>query len=491
MNEGGKLIAVESVRLSDVAEALKRTRVFAEVDPQMALGELAQVDRVRAIAGTVLLKPGEPWHYYWLVLEGELHAERPEADGSWSMVGSARAGEGWGEAPLLSGKTQAAFRVTAAKDSVLLRIGDEGFWSMLACCLPARKVILADMAQRLQAHQVEALHRQKLVSLGIMAAGLMHELHNPGTAAKRAAAQMRENLLRLQKLSLLGVERQPRTPEQLECLRGLMERIFAGCGPACMSTIEQSDAEEEMAEWLSQAGVNNAHTLAPALVAVGLNREELACARSTFQEKSFADALNWLEALVSNVSLVCTIEESIGRMSDLVMAVKKFAYDDRGAGKELDVHESLQSTLTILGHKLRVKDLTVEKHFVASPAKIVVRGPALSQVWTNLIDNAVDASPMNSTISIETWNEPGALGISIEDHGSGIAPDILPQIFEPFFTTKPQGSGTGLGLEIVHRIVTQNLGGTVEVESEPGRTRFLVRLPVNGTGQTIAAESRS
>jgi signal transduction histidine kinase len=490
MNEGGKLIAVESVRLSDVADALKRTRVFAEVDPQMALGGLAQVDRVRVSAGTVLLEPGEPWHYYWLVLEGEIHAERPEADGSWSMVGSARAGEGWGEAPLLSGKTQAAFRVTAAKDSVLLRIGDEGFWSMLACCLPARKVILADMAQRLQAHQVEALHRQKLVSLGIMAAGLMHELHNPGTAAKRAAVQMRENLLRLQKLSLQGVEQQPRTPEQLECLRGLMERIFTGCGQ-CMSTIEQSDAEEEMAEWLSQAGVNKAHTLAPALVAVGLDREELACARSTFPEKSFAEALNWLEALVSNVSLVCTIEESIGRMSDLVMAVKKFAYDDRGSGKELDVHESLQSTLTILGHKLRVKDLTVEKHFAASPAKIVVRGPALSQVWTNLIDNAVDASPMNSTISIETWNEPGALGISIEDHGSGIAPDILPQIFEPFFTTKPQGSGTGLGLEIVHRIVTQNLGGTVEVESEPGRTRFLVRLPVNGTGPANVAESRS
>jgi signal transduction histidine kinase len=222
-------------------------------------------------------------------------------------------------------------------------------------------------------------------------------------------------------------------------------------------------------------------------VEIGFDRQQLACASAEFDACSFSDALNWLEALVSSVSLVCAIEESIARISDLVMAVKKFAYDERSPAKELDVHDSLQSTLTILGHKLRLKQVTVEKRFAASPSTIHTRGSALSQVWTNLIDNAVDASPQNAQIEIATWTEneseegtePGWLVVSILDHGSGIPPEALGRIFEPFFTTKPQGSGTGLGLEIVYRIVTQKFGGTIDVKSEPGNTRFVVRLPLN------------
>jgi signal transduction histidine kinase len=221
-------------------------------------------------------------------------------------------------------------------------------------------------------------------------------------------------------------------------------------------------------------------------VAIGFHREELDCAREAFEAESFSDALNWLEALVSSVSLVCAIEESITRISELVMAVKKFAYDERSPSKELDVHDSLQSTLTILGHKLRMKQMGVEKRFEASPSTIHTKGSALSQVWTNLIDNAVDASPQGAQIEIASWNEagkgtePARLAVSITDHGSGIPPEVKPRIFDAFFTTKPQGSGTGLGLEIVHRIVTQKFGGTIDVESEPGNTRFIVRLPVKG-----------
>jgi signal transduction histidine kinase len=333
------------------------------------------------------------------------------------------------------------------------------------------------MAQRLQAYQVEALHREKLVSLGTLAAGLMHELHNPGSAAKRAASQLRENLFKLQQLTLRNSDK-PKTAAQLECMRGLLEHTVSGCHAPAMSSLEQSDAEEAMGEWLASAGVENAFAVAPALVAIGFKREELACARDAFEADSFSDALNWLEALVSSVSLVCAIEESISRVSELVMAVKKFAYDDRSPGRELDVHDSLQSTLTILGHKLRMKQMVVEKRFDASPSTIRTRGAALSQVWTNLIDNAVDASPQGARLEIVTWSEPGWLVVSIADQGTGIPAEVLPHIFEAFFTTKPQGSGTGLGLEIVHRIVTQKFGGTIEVESEPGNTRFIVRLPL-------------
>jgi signal transduction histidine kinase len=346
--------------------------------------------------------------------------------------------------------------------------------------------------QRLQAYQVEALHREKLVSLGTLAAGLMHELHNPGSAAKRASSQLRLNLLRLQQLSLRFSD-EPKTHEQLECMRSLLEHTMNGCQMPAMGSLEQSDAEEAMSSWLATAGVDNAYSIGPALVGIGLHQEELKCARDAFKPVNFSDALNWLEALVSSVTLVCTIEESIGRVSDLVMAVKKFAYDEKAPSRSFDVHDSLQSTLTILGHKLRIKGIHVVKDFQANPSLIHTRGSSLSQVWTNLIDNALDASPSNAKIKIATWIEvaekdsaskngagpaPDWLTVSIEDHGSGIPPEALPRIFEPFFTTKPQGSGTGLGLEIVHRIVTQKFGGTIAVESEPGDTRFIVRLPL-------------
>ena len=476
MSESGHAIEIEAMLLRDAGEALLRTRPFSGTTLD-ALAGVERVERVTAKAGAQLVEPGEAVRFYWLMLEGETRAERPEKDGTWSVVGFARAGEGFGEVPLLTGKTVQFFRIVAQQDSVLIRFSEQEFWTLLACCATVRQVVLSDMAQRLQAYQVEALHREKLVSLGTLAAGLMHELHNPGSAAKRAASQLRENLFKLQQLTLRNSDK-PKTAAQLECMRGLLEHTVSGCHAPAMSSLEQSDAEEAMGEWLASAGVENAFAVAPALVAIGFKREELACARDAFEADSFSDALNWLEALVSSVSLVCAIEESISRVSELVMAVKKFAYDDRSPGRELDVHDSLQSTLTILGHKLRMKQMVVEKRFDASPSTIRTRGAALSQVWTNLIDNAVDASPQGARLEIVTWSEPGWLVVSIADQGTGIPAEVLPHIFEAFFTTKPQGSGTGLGLEIVHRIVTQKFGGTIEVESEPGNTRFIVRLPL-------------
>jgi signal transduction histidine kinase len=476
MSESGQAIEIEAMLLRDAGEALLRTRPFSGTTLD-ALAGVERVERVTAKAGAQLVEPGEAVRFYWLMLEGETRAERPEKDGTWSVVGFARAGEGFGEVPLLTGKTVQFFRIVAQQDSVLIRFSEQEFWTLLACCATVRQVVLSDMAQRLQAYQVEALHREKLVSLGTLAAGLMHELHNPGSAAKRAASQLRENLFKLQQLTLRNSDK-PKTAAQLECMRGLLEHTVSGCHAPAMSSLEQSDAEEAMGEWLASAGVENAFAVAPALVAIGFKREELACARDAFEADSFSDALNWLEALVSSVSLVCAIEESISRVSELVMAVKKFAYDDRSPGRELDVHDSLQSTLTILGHKLRMKQMVVEKRFDASPSTIRTRGAALSQVWTNLIDNAVDASPQGARLEIVTWSEPGWLVVSIADQGTGIPAEVLPHIFEAFFTTKPQGSGTGLGLEIVHRIVTQKFGGTIEVESEPGNTRFIVRLPL-------------
>jgi len=501
---------IESIPLRDLAGALGRTRPFAGTNTD-ALGVEA-VERIAAKAGAVLVEPGQTVGYYWVVLEGEIRAERPETDGSRTLVSVAGAGEGFGEVPLLAGKTYSPFFIRTTRDSTLVRFSVEDFWTLMACCPAARAVVLANMAQRLQAYQVEALHREKLVSLGTLAAGLMHELHNPGAAARRAAVQLRDNLLRLQELSLRS-SAHPKTHEQLDCMHRLLEHAVHGCHAQAMSSLDQADAEEALSGWLESVGVENAFTIGPALVAIGFDRVQLACARDAFDAGSFSDALNWLEALVSSVSQVCEIEESVSRVSELVMAVKKFAYDDRSQARELDVHDSLQSTLTLLGHKLRGKQIAVEKRFAAAPSNIRTRGSALSQVWTNLIDNAVDASGERGQIEIATWTEPGTeagggkeagngagtgaepktgwLAVSIADHGAGIAPEVLPRIFEPFFTTKAQGSGTGLGLEIVHRIVTQKFGGTIEVKSEPGSTQFIVRLPLSGPATEESCEPPS
>jgi len=476
MTEEEQPIRIEAIQLKDLAGALPQTRIFAST-PFDAIAGVDHLERVTARAGTVLVEPNEPWLYYWLVLQGETYAKRPEADGTLTLVGIAHAGEGFGEVPLLTGRGKSPFRVLASQDSVLVRFTEQDFWSLLACCPSVRSVILADSAVRLQAYQVEALHREKLVSLGTLAAGLMHELNNPGAAAKRAAAQLRENLLRLQQLSLRNSGK-AKTPAQLQCMRDLLEHALQGCNLPAMSSLEQADAEEAMSQWLADVKVENAFTIGPVLVSMGIDNREIECAQEHFDPASFSDALNWFGALVSSVSLVCAIEESISRISELVMAVKKFAYDERTPDKDLDVHDSLQSTLTILGHKLRLKQIQVEKRFAASPSTIRTRGSALSQVWTNLIDNAVDASPDGAKLEISTWSEPDWLVVCIGDHGSGIPAEVLPHIFEPFFTTKPQGSGTGLGLEIVHRIVTQKFSGQLEVQSQPGDTRFIVRLPV-------------
>jgi signal transduction histidine kinase len=469
--------ATHSISFGEAVGELRKTRIFANANLD-ALKGIDRVDRLHVPAGIVITETGDPASFYWVVLQGETRAERLEADGSRTVVGGAGSGDGFGEAPILSGKSHMTFRVTAIEDTLLVRFKVEQFWQILAGCPEARAVVLADMAQRLQAYQVEALHREKLISLGTLAAGLMHELHNPGSAAKRSASQLRENLMRLQQLSLRNGSR-AKTPEQLECMKGLLEHTLSGCRLAAMSSVAQSDAEEEMGEWLAAAGVENAYTIAPVLVGMGFERHELDCAKEYFDASAFSDALNWLESLVSSVSLVCSIEDSISRISDLAMAVKKFAYDEKSPAKELDVHDSLQSTLTILGHKLRIKQIHVDKRFEASPSTLSTRGSALSQVWTNLIDNAADASPAGGHIEIATWTEadPGWLNVSITDHGEGIPADVLPRIFDAFFTTKPQGSGTGLGLDIVHRIVTEKFGGKIEVETEPGKTRFVVRLP--------------
>ena len=332
----------------------------------------------------------------------------------------------------------------------------------------------------MQKYQSTIVQQEKMATLGTLAAGLMHELNNPGAAAVRAAAQLRENLLRMHKLTA-KFSKAALNEEQKQCMFELQDFALSKERPLQMNSLEQSDAEEALAEWMETANIEDAWKLAPTLVAIGIQSADLECARSEFPGPFFSDALNWLEALVSSMQLVGTIEESIGRVSSLVKAVKSYAYEGKGQKQSVDINESIHATLVILAHKLREKQITLQKDFATGLPPLQTECSGLNQIWTNILDNAIDAVAQSGHIRIRTFAEESGprhfICITIADDGPGIPLESQPLIFDTFYTTKPVGVGTGLGLGIVKRIVEQ-YRGTITFASQPGNTEFRIRLPL-------------
>jgi signal transduction histidine kinase len=468
---------IQEVEATALAAELERVPVFAGVslDDLRCLGT---VELIHADVGADLSDISKTHRGFWIMLSGELRLQKRKEDGELLLLSTITEGETFGEVPLLIGKTSNDTVITVLKPSTVIYLREELFWNLMFSCPQVRTAVLGNMARRLQLFQAQELHREKLISLGTMAAGLMHELNNPGTAARRAASQMRENLSRLQQISLRMCSGEVMTPGQTECLRVLQELALKHSKPSAMSSLEQADAEDELATWLEDHGIENSWKLAATLCTIGFNAQTLECAQHEFPGNTLSDPLNWMEALVSSVQLVGTIEESVSRVTDLVSAVKKYAYEDKPQRHQLDVHDSIQSTLVILGHKFRQKELTVQKIFAQPLPVLSTCGVGLSQVWTNLLDNAIDASPQKGTVTVRTWVEGENVCVSIADEGPGIPEENRKLIFEPFFTTKPTGHGTGLGLDIVRHIVVDKFGGEIKLESVPGKTEFIIQLPV-------------
>lgn len=474
MEEKQNNLSTTTVPARELLAELKQIPIFQQVKEQ-DLDCLGSVDVAEVSAGSVVVETGDTDLFYWVLLKGELRALKAEADGGSTLMGTLKAGDTFGEVPLLTGTPAAPVHVEAVEDSRLVRVSGSSFWNLMSTCPVVRAGVLANMGRRLEAYQVLTLHREKLISLGTLAAGLMHELNNPGAAARRAASQLRENLTRLQHISL-RLSEAPLSIEQKKCMAQLQEQALT-CKMSAMGSMEQADAEDELLQWLEDAHVENAWKLAPTLVQVGWQYDDLVCAHHAFPPEILSDCLNWLESLISSMQLVGTIEESIARVTDLVIAVKKYAYDDKNRAREIDIHESIQSTLTILAHKFRNKQLSIEKVFSNGMPTIKTTGAGLSQVWTNLLDNAIDASPESGKLIIRTWMDGSEVCVGIADQGSGIPEEFRDHIFEPFFTTKPVGVGTGLGLDIAHRIVVGQFHGKITFESLPGKTEFIVRIP--------------
>lgn len=399
---------------------------------------LEDADELSLKNGELVARAGEVARFFWILLEGELNVSLVNPDGNEMSVNIMPAGSALGEIPLLA-NIPYSVNARSVGNTHLLRLGEDTFWSLMTACPDVRKAILGNMALRLQKMQSVAVHQEKMASLGTLAAGLMHELNNPGAAARRAASQLRENLMRLHKLtakfSLVEL-----TPEQKACMFELQEQALSVAQPLRMNSLEQSDAEEALAQWMESAHIEDAWKLAPTLVSIGIDSKELECARAEFQGPAFSDALSWLEAMVSSMQLVATIEESIGRVSDLIHAVKSYAYEGKGQRQTLDINDSIHATLVILGHKFREKEVILEKDFAADLPVLQTECSGLNQIWTNLLDNALDAVAPKGRIKIRTWAEsiPQSSGvvqsyicISVTDNGTGIPLTCQREIFDP------------------------------------------------------------
>lgn len=479
---------VDSQAAEQVSEALFERLRQAPILSSLKANELRCLKGVHEIClkeGDVLARQGEAAHHFWILLDGELRLYQADANGKEIDLATLPVGNAFGEVPLLA-NIPSAVTIRATTLCCLAQFDEEAFWNLMTSCPQVRKAILGNMASRFQKIQSHVVQQEKMATLGTLAAGLMHELNNPGAAARRAASQLRENLTRLVELSA-KFSKSGMTSEQKQCMIDLQGHALANKQPVMMNSLEQSDAEEALAEWMENHDIENAWKMAPTLVSMGINAEELECARDAFEGSSLSDALSWLDALVSSMQLVGTIEESIGRVSDLVYAVKSYAYEGKGKNQALDVNDSIHATLVILAHKLRAKEIVLEKDFASDLPLLQTEHSGLNQIWTNLLDNAIDAVPQKGRIGVRTWAETSngnsnqpltEICISIRDNGSGIPLECQPHIFDPFYTTKPVGVGTGIGLSIVHRIVEQ-YHGSVHFSSVPGSTEFVVRLPAS------------
>ena len=467
----------------DVMEQLHAVPLLDSLDAA-GMQCLAGATLIRLQDGEILLRQGELVRRFWILLSGGVRVLQTDKDGHESEWYQMEPGATFGEVQLLA-SIPAPLTMRAVGAITGLELDEEQFWTLMTGCPDVRRKILGNMAARLQKMQNSTFQQEKMASLGTMAAGLMHELNNPGAAARRASSQLRENLLRMHRLSRKFADTGI-SSEQKHCLFALQERALLNQPDTPLSSLEQSDAEEALAEWMDEAHVADAWKLAPSLSAAGLKADDLECTRALFSGDIFSDALGWVEALVASLQLVGTVEESIGRVSELVMAVKSYAYEGRGQRQALDINKSLHATLVILGHKLREKEIVLEKEFAADLPPLQTDCQGLNQVWTNLIDNAIDASDQRGHVKVRTWAERSSTSpdaknqtticIEVHDYGSGIPLESQPHVFDPFYTTKPAGVGTGLGLGIVHRIVEQ-FGGVIHFSSTPGETIFLVRLP--------------
>ncbi len=418
-----------------------------------------------------------------VVLEGAFQIFTTHDNGERRLFGTIRAGEISGLLPF-SRMTTFGGEGTAVQDTRLARIHKDHFWEMMERMPEVGQRLVGRMTDRVRESSRLDQQREKMLALGKLSAGLAHELNNPSAAIQRSVADLTERFGSMMPLvsRLVG---HGLSPDQVEAARAAFRTCTAPT-PGSLSALARSEKEDELADWLEDHDVPQAYVVAEVLAEEGATPSALDQLAEEVPAAALADVVLWIEKGLAVERLMGEIDRSAERISALVASVKEYSHMDRAPDRQpTDVHAGIEQTLTMLGHSVRKKGLTVARDWGDDVPEVCVYPGEINQVWTNLLDNAIDAAPEGGHVTITSWHEGELVCVSITDDGEGIPPDVLDRIFEPFFTTKAPGAGTGLGLDVVQRIVAQH-EGRIDVTSEPGRTTFTVCLPIEAPRTPVA-----
>ncbi len=457
------------------AADLQRFPLFDDENPE-SIEWIASQMRVRTIeAGGVLLREGDSVTEFGVILEGEIHFRRESDPSAGVMVASA--GQPVGVLPFSRLKTSFG-RAWAVRFTRIANMDASHLREVVYRAPILAQRLISQMTDRTrEATRVEE-RSNRLLALGKLAAGLAHELNNPASAAVRSSARLREVLNERRKHAL--ALRREQTPEAaLQIMTDLSHGIEECVSiPGASHDLERADLESGLSDWLETVGAPG--ELAAELVDAGITPSQIAPIVPLITTAALTLGLRILAADHEILCLTLELEESSRRISDLVESIKSYSYMDQSPVAEIDVEKGIEVTLRMFQHQLK-HGVQVSREFAKDLPRIRANGSALNQIWTNLIDNALDAmeglpSDQPKALLVRTCIEPDGILVEIGDSGPGIPPEVQTRIFDPFFTTKPVGEGTGLGLDIVQRIV-RNHKGSIRVESKPGRTVFQVRLP--------------
>ena len=443
------------------------------------LGELVRVGTERwAAPDEEIWHEGQPADTWWVLLEGSVTllkrvGKEESAVGAMTTPGQWAGGFGaWDPHGICfaTGRAGERSRLFEVPAEDLARLGSEWFAFGVHFIRG-----LVDTVRRVES---TARQREALVALGTLAAGLAHEINNPAAAATRAvdslASASESAVSALVRLTAHGV-----SAEQLASIEASRRAITPP--PPGSDPLGTADREDELSDWLSEHGVADEWLLAPAMAAAGLSPTWCHEVTGIVGPAAVAPAIEWVGHSLIVSALLGEVKDATGRISDLVGAVRSYSQLDRAAVQLIDVTEGLESTLAMLAYKLG--SVTVERDFSSDVPRIAAIPGELNQVWTNLIDNAVDAMDGVGTLRLSTrLDDLGSVTVEIEDSGPGMPADVQARAFEPFFTTKDVGKGTGLGLDISRRIIVERHSGEISVDSSPGRTVMRVMLPVGGQG---------
>lgn len=454
-------------------EELLRVPAFADLPDDQLEWFLSQAEEMQIPPGTTYVEQGAPADAMYVLLEGEAHA-RGELGGQ-SVVFTFEPGDVGGRLPF-SRMRQFTFSVRSVTACRVLKFTADRFPDLVHHMPELADRLVGVMSDRIrEATRIEQ-QQDRLASLGKLSAGLAHELNNPASAATRAASQLRATLKRIKEASHELGARELSAAQKAEIER-LETFLTQQKGKPPLTGLALSNLEDQLDTLLRSRGHSDLWQLAAELARRNVDPQALEQLFASMDAETARAALVRIAASLEVASLLDQIESSTCRISDLVRAIKEYTFMDQSPVQNVDVVKSLENTLTILNYKLK-HGVTVERDYGNIPLLVNSFGSDLNQVWTNIIDNAIDAMQGKGTLRLRTYNEDGFVVVEIIDDGPGIPEEIQPRIFEPFFTTKKVGEGTGLGLDTVQRIVKKHKGN-IQVESRPGKTCFQIWLPLS------------